>query len=221
MLRRFAIDKDKGKKLEPKWEGPYRVPKVTNSGVSVLLEDLCTGRKMGRYAVDDIKTYLVREQMLAQEGYTQVAGRETGVEVECMVVIRWEIWRERGGSGGAVAGIVGKSGGLNHWFEAADPFPLQFFLFPFCYCCHSRPFKCFFFFSLMSGTRGGSWLKNWESLSVMNWESVRERDYWIWREHVVGLGGSFPVFRSPCLSCFSFFSPVVVFSEGKPVDRCC
>ena len=77
--RRFSIAttlSDKGKKLEPKWEGPYRVAKVTKSGVSVLLEDLCIGRKKGRYAVDDIKTYLVREQMLTQEGYTRVAGRE-------------------------------------------------------------------------------------------------------------------------------------------------
>ena len=37
-------------------------------------------------------------------------------------------------------------------------------------------------------------------------------------EHVVGLGGRFPVFRSLCLS---FLSSVVVFSDSNPVDWCC
>ena len=74
LLRRFAVNKDKGRKLEPKWEGPYRISKVTKSGVSVWLEDVCTGGKKGRYSVDDIKIYLVREHGVAQEGYNRVGG---------------------------------------------------------------------------------------------------------------------------------------------------
>ena len=47
LLRRFAVDKDKGRKLEAKWEGPYRIARITKSEVSVWLEDLCTGAKKG------------------------------------------------------------------------------------------------------------------------------------------------------------------------------
>lgn len=57
LLRRFAVDKDKGRKLETRWEGPYRIAKITKSGVSVRLEDLSTGVRKGRYSVDDVKVY--------------------------------------------------------------------------------------------------------------------------------------------------------------------
>ena len=77
-LKLRLVDKDKGKKVDPKWKGPYRIAKVTKSGVSVLLEDLCTGGKSGRYIVDDIKVYLVWGQMVAQEGYTRVTGSQRG-----------------------------------------------------------------------------------------------------------------------------------------------
>ena len=76
----------------------------------------------------------------------------------------------------------------------------------------------------MSGTRGlvieklgesvGNELGKCEGTRLLDLDNPN-------REHFIGLGGSFPVFRSPCLSFFSFFSPVVGFSEGKPVDRCC
>ena len=51
LLRRFTVLKDKGRKLETRWEGPYRVARITKSGVSTILED----------------------QTLAQECYTRVA----------------------------------------------------------------------------------------------------------------------------------------------------
>ena len=49
LLRRFVVDKDKGRKLETKWEGPYVVERVGYSGVSVVLYDLLTDKRKGRY----------------------------------------------------------------------------------------------------------------------------------------------------------------------------
>ena len=47
LLRRFTVDKDKGRKLKAKWEGPYQIMRMTKSEISVWLEDLCTGAKKG------------------------------------------------------------------------------------------------------------------------------------------------------------------------------
>lgn len=62
LLRRFAIDKDKGKKLETKWEGPYLVARVSYSKVSVILNDIITEKRKGRYSLDSIKFYMKREE---------------------------------------------------------------------------------------------------------------------------------------------------------------
>ena len=86
LLRRFAVIKDKGKKLETRWEGPYKVTRVTKSGVSVIPEDLCTGMKRGRYAIDDVKFYITRGQNRGSDGYQPAAlvlggrGMEKGKE---------------------------------------------------------------------------------------------------------------------------------------------
>ena len=42
LLRSFAVDKYKGKKLSPRWEGPYSVYRIGKSGVSVTLKDIQT-----------------------------------------------------------------------------------------------------------------------------------------------------------------------------------
>ena len=60
LLRRFIVDKDKGRKLETKWEGPYVVERVGYSGVSVVLHDLLTDKRKGRYSMDSIKLYVRR-----------------------------------------------------------------------------------------------------------------------------------------------------------------
>ena len=60
LLRRFAVDKDKGKKLEPKWEGPYLVQRLARSKVSALLDDIHTGKHKGRYSLDSLKVYVLR-----------------------------------------------------------------------------------------------------------------------------------------------------------------
>ena len=61
LLRRFVVDKDKGRKLEVKWEGPYLVTKLSSSGVSVTLTDFLTDRVKGRYSTDALKLYVQRQ----------------------------------------------------------------------------------------------------------------------------------------------------------------
>ena len=70
LLRRFAVDKDKGKKLDTKWEGPYKVTKIGRSGVSMTLEDLHTGKRKGSYSLDHVKEYVKRGR--SQNGQEEV-----------------------------------------------------------------------------------------------------------------------------------------------------
>lgn len=61
LLRRFVIDKEKGRKLEPRWEGPYLLKKEAKPGISGYLQDLKTERIKGKYAFDALKVYVPRE----------------------------------------------------------------------------------------------------------------------------------------------------------------
>lgn len=70
LLRRFAVDKDKGKKLDTRWEGPYMVSKVGRSGVSVTLQDIHTNKKKGIYSMDSVKLYVEREKGQPEKGET-------------------------------------------------------------------------------------------------------------------------------------------------------
>lgn len=49
------IDKDRGKKL--KMEGPYVLNKVGRLGGSVVIQDIHTGRKKGRYSCREERWY--------------------------------------------------------------------------------------------------------------------------------------------------------------------
>lgn len=62
LLRRAVVDKDKGRKLEPRWEGPYAVVKVGFSNVSVNLKDFHTDKTRGRHSLDAVKLYVRREE---------------------------------------------------------------------------------------------------------------------------------------------------------------
>lgn len=61
LLRRSVVDKDKGRKLEPKWEGPYLFQRLTKSKVSAILENIHTGKIKGRHSLDSIKVYVQRK----------------------------------------------------------------------------------------------------------------------------------------------------------------
>ena len=58
------MDKDKGKKLSPRWEGPYSVYRIGKSGVSVTLKDTQTDKVKDRYSMDLVKLYGIK-------GYTR------------------------------------------------------------------------------------------------------------------------------------------------------
>lgn len=49
LRRRFQVDKNLGMKLHTKWGGPYKLTRISKSGVSGDLEDLKTGKVIGRY----------------------------------------------------------------------------------------------------------------------------------------------------------------------------
>ena len=74
LLRRFVVDKDKGRKLEPHWEGPYSLDRVGREGVSGYLRDLKTDRIKGCYGFDAMKVYVPREEKCSSECITVEEG---------------------------------------------------------------------------------------------------------------------------------------------------
>ena len=68
LLRRFATDQYHGRKLEPRWEGPYRLADVAFHGRSGRLLDLYTGKVVRikasglkeRCHLDDLKVFVPR-----------------------------------------------------------------------------------------------------------------------------------------------------------------
>lgn len=52
LLRRFVVDKDKGQKMEPRWEGPYLVEAIRRSAVSAWIKDIHTVKLEGSYSFD-------------------------------------------------------------------------------------------------------------------------------------------------------------------------
>jgi len=76
LLRRAALGNRRDKKLEPRWEGPFRLDDVAHHGRSGHLFDLSTGQLVktkisglrDRVHLDDLRC-------LCQEGKTRVRGR--------------------------------------------------------------------------------------------------------------------------------------------------
>ena len=66
LRRRFQVDKSLGMKLYTKWDGPYRLTRIAKSGVSGDIEDLKTGRRVGRYAFEGLKVFVPREQNIGE-----------------------------------------------------------------------------------------------------------------------------------------------------------
>ena len=60
-LRRLDQDNQKSHKLEPRWEGPYIVDKVSAHGRSLWLKDITSGMIKGRYHVNDTQVYAERK----------------------------------------------------------------------------------------------------------------------------------------------------------------
>jgi len=63
LLRRIVVDKEKGHKLEPKWEGPYLVESLTGSGRSVYYATLNNpDQRLGRRHVNQVRVFVPREE---------------------------------------------------------------------------------------------------------------------------------------------------------------
>ena len=60
-------------KLHAKWDGPYLLSRISKSGVSGDLEDLKTGKFIGRYAFESLKVYVPREQRCQDSGWVTLA----------------------------------------------------------------------------------------------------------------------------------------------------
>lgn len=67
LRRRFAVDKSLGMKLYAKWDGPYRLISISPVGTSGYIEDLKTGRILGRYAFNTLKVFVPREASLVYQ----------------------------------------------------------------------------------------------------------------------------------------------------------
>ena len=73
LRRQSQVDKSLGMKLHAKWDGPYKLTRISKSGVSGNLEDLKTGKVIGRYAFESLKVYVPREQRCLEDGWVSLA----------------------------------------------------------------------------------------------------------------------------------------------------
>lgn len=62
LLRRLDLSNQKGRKLEPRWEGPYLLDKVSYHGQSGTLKSLHEEEHVGRYHLNDTKILVTREE---------------------------------------------------------------------------------------------------------------------------------------------------------------
>jgi len=83
LLRRFEIDKHKGRKLEARWEGPFRLSDISWHGRSGRLRDINTRelvkvRRAGlqeRCHLNDLKRFVVRDESQLGLEVTGMGGR--------------------------------------------------------------------------------------------------------------------------------------------------
>jgi hypothetical protein len=70
LLRRTALNNHRNKKLEPRWEGPFRLDRVAHHGRSGRLYDLVTGQLVktkasglkDRVHLDDLRVFVPRKK---------------------------------------------------------------------------------------------------------------------------------------------------------------
>ncbi len=70
MLCRLALDNQKGRKLELRWEGPYIVDSINYHKESVVLKSLHEHSLVGKYHVNDVKKFIVHPNY-EDKGYDQ------------------------------------------------------------------------------------------------------------------------------------------------------
>ncbi|KAI9884385.1 MAG: Platinum sensitivity protein [Watsoniomyces obsoletus] len=64
--RRLELDTQRGRKLEPRWEGPYVLSHINYHGRSGVLSAVHEQKIVGRYHINDMKLFVPRERNLIQ-----------------------------------------------------------------------------------------------------------------------------------------------------------
>jgi len=60
LYRQKDLDQQRGKKLQPRWAGPYRLIRITRNGQSGVLQELHTDRILKRRHLNHLKIYIPR-----------------------------------------------------------------------------------------------------------------------------------------------------------------
>lgn len=60
VLRKHEIDKQRSRKWEERWEGPYVIMREVKRQCSYILATLDGTKVRGRYSIDSLKPYLLR-----------------------------------------------------------------------------------------------------------------------------------------------------------------
>lgn len=82
LQRRLAQDNQKSHKLEPRWEGPYQVGKISENSKSIMLRDIHSGKDKGKYHTNDVKPFIIRKENIPEgEEWNSVAARNDRVRV--------------------------------------------------------------------------------------------------------------------------------------------
>jgi transposase InsO family protein len=68
LLKRLALSNQRGRKLEPRWEGPYKLVRLSHHGQSGHLESLHEQATVGRYHLNDLKVFVPWEENERPEG---------------------------------------------------------------------------------------------------------------------------------------------------------
>ncbi|KAJ5635148.1 uncharacterized protein N7484_008461 [Penicillium longicatenatum] len=77
LLRKAVLDQVKGRKLETRWAGPYKIQKVPPKARSVYLEELATQLRVGKFHFDHLKPFISRSDNQISEAI-EVAERNFG-----------------------------------------------------------------------------------------------------------------------------------------------
>lgn len=62
MIRDSQLDKQHGKKLEPRWSVPHIITDISSNGTTAWLRPLYGKEKLKKRHLDDIKVYVPRNQ---------------------------------------------------------------------------------------------------------------------------------------------------------------
>lgn len=67
LLRRYALDTQRSKKLEPRWIGPYLLSSLSENKRSARLRTVHGDAEIGRHHINNMKLYVPREEAVMQD----------------------------------------------------------------------------------------------------------------------------------------------------------